>query len=90
MGTPLSYLFVLWGLITAVLVVLLTYRSFLSRHEDDQIILSKSEASFVSEQQDIVSKLARLDKPILSLAIASGALLVVGLAIWIWTGLASL
>ena len=37
----LMTLFIIWAVITAVLVILLIYRSTLSMHEDDQLFLMR-------------------------------------------------
>ena len=42
--TPLTWLMIVWGVLTAILVVLLIYRSTLSMHEDDQLFLSNPDS----------------------------------------------
>ena len=90
MPTTLVCLIGVWTLITIGLIALLTYRSFLSRHEDDQIFLSRAEDRVASEQQNIVAKVTRLGRPIKTLAFASGGLLVVTAIVWVWGGLSNL
>ncbi len=85
---PLAYLLFSWGVITAVLLVLLIYRSTLVTKEDDQLFLNKAETSIMaSEQQVILGKLQRLVRPIVLLALLSGILLVVSAGVWVWIGL---
>jgi len=84
---PLAYLLVSWGLITVALVVLLVYRATLSTKEDDQLYLNKAEVSMMgSDQAVLITKLNRLTKPILALAILSGILLLASASVWVWIG----
>jgi hypothetical protein len=84
---PLAYLLLSWGLVTAALVVLLIYRSTLSSKEDDQLYLNKAEVSMMgSDQAAVITKLNRLGKPILALAVLSGLLLLASAGLWVWIG----
>ena len=40
---PIFYLLIAWGIITAVFLILLIWRSLLESHEDDQIFLDAAE-----------------------------------------------
>ena len=84
---PLAYLLVSWGLITVLLVILLVYREMLSSKEDDQLYLKKAEVSMMgSEQTVVITRLSRLSKPIVTLAILSGILLLASASLWVWIG----
>jgi len=84
---PLAYLLLSWGLITAALVLLLIYRATLSSKEDDQLYLNKAEISMMgSDQAVVITRLNRLGKPILTLAILSGILLLASASLWVWIG----
>jgi hypothetical protein len=84
---PLAYLLLSWGLITVALVLLLIYRATLSSKEDDQIYLNKAEVSMMgSDQAAVITRLNRLGKPILTLAILSGILLLASASLWVWIG----
>lgn len=92
MPTVDSTLFVLlvaWGIITAVLICLLIYRSTIESHEDDQMFLDSSGNSMASEQRAIVARLSRLSRPITLLIVTSSSLLVIAAAIWLWQGFKS-
>jgi len=89
MGTPLVYLLLVWGLFTAALIALITYRSFLESREDDQIFIAKGEDHLAAEQRDIIAKVTRLGGPIKTLSFISGGLLAACAGVWIWDGLAS-
>ena len=49
----LMTLFIIWAVITAVLVILLIYRSTLSMHEDDQLFLDEASSSMRVEQEQL-------------------------------------
>ena len=78
-----------WGVITAVLAILVIYRGMLSSREDDQIFIDAAEQHHYQEQQAIIAKMARLTKPIIALAVISGVLLLTSAGLWIYEGLKS-
>jgi hypothetical protein len=83
----LSVLMVTWGVVTAVLVVLVIYRETLSWKEDDQVFIDDAEQTiFYTEQQEIIAKMSRLKRPIIALAVLSGVLLLSGAGVWIHKG----
>ena len=84
---PVAYLFVSWGVITGVLVVLVIYRAMLSSREDDQLFLNQAEDQMMaSEQRVLIGKMDKLSRPIVALAVLSGVLLVVAAGTWIYYG----
>ncbi len=85
----LDLLMISWGVITAALVVLVIYRSTLSSKEDDQIFIDAAEQHHLQEQQVIIARISRLTRPIIALAVVSGALLLASAGIWIYQGLKS-
>jgi hypothetical protein len=82
-------LMISWGVITCVLVVLVVYRGTLSSKEDDQIFIDAAEQHHYQEQLVIIDRISRLTKPIIALAIASGALLLASAGVWIYQGFKS-
>jgi hypothetical protein len=73
-----------WGAFTAVLVVLLIYRSTLTMHEDDQLFLDSAEDHMQKEQSELISKMNRIT-PWLRVFGAGSALLILligGLALY--------
>ncbi len=56
----LMTLFIIWAVITAVLVILLIYRSTLSMHEDDQLFLDEASSSMRIEQEQLQVRMQRL------------------------------
>lgn len=85
----LDLLMISWGVITAFLVVMVIYRGTLSSKEDDQIFIDAAEQHHYQEQQAIIARISRLTKPIIALAVVSGALLLASAGIWIYRGLKS-
>jgi Tfp pilus assembly protein PilN len=83
----LTGLLVLWGAVTAVLIVLLIYRSTVSMHEDDQLFLDDSGSHMQAEQQVVMSRLNKLRTPLRVTGAASGALILIIFGLWIWRGL---
>jgi hypothetical protein len=68
---------ILWGALTAVLVILLIYRSTLAMHEDEQLFLSESESQMQKDQIEVMQKLNKITPIVKWLGAASGALLLV-------------
>ena len=78
-----------WGVITAVLVILVVYRGILSSREDDQIFIDAAEQHHYQEQKAVIAQMSRLTKPIIALAVISGVLLLTSAGLWIYGGLKS-
>ncbi len=85
----LDLLMISWGVITAFLVVLVVYRGTLSSKEDDQIFIDAAEQHHFQEQQVIIARMSRLTRPIIALAVVSGALLLASAGLWIYEGFKS-
>jgi hypothetical protein len=77
-------LLIAWGVVTAVLVVALIYRSTLETREEDQIFLDAAGESMATEQRALVARIEKLSKPITALVVLSGLLLVATAGIWLW------
>lgn len=76
-----------WVILTAMWLVLVCYRALIGNHEDDQLFLGKGEDHMAAEQVVLTNRLTRLGKPIWTLGLLSGALLVTIVTAWIWAGL---
>jgi hypothetical protein len=83
----LTLLMISWGVITAVLAILVIYRGTLASREDDQIFIDAAEQHHYKEQQDIIARMSRLTRPIIALAVISAALLLTSAGVWIYGGL---
>ena len=84
---PVFYLLIVWGIVTAVFVILLIWRGVLSSHEDDQIFLDAAEEHMAREQRELVAKITTLSRPLLITGILSGILLLLAGGLWIYEGL---
>ena len=56
----MTALYIAWGAFTAILVLLLIYRSTLTMHEDDQLFLDSAEEHMQREQQDLMKRMDRV------------------------------
>jgi hypothetical protein len=72
--TPLSWLISIWGVLTAVLAVLLIYRGTLSMHEEDQLFLSDPDSPRHKEQEELLVKMNRLGPMLKLFGTASGVM----------------
>jgi hypothetical protein len=75
--TPLTWLLIVWGVLTAILVVLLIYRSTLSMHEDDQLFLSNPDSPMHTEQTELLAKMNKISPMLKIFGTASGAMILV-------------
>ena len=82
----LQILLIGWGVITAVLVCVMIYRSALENREEDQIFLDSAAQSMANEQRALVSRIEALSKPIVALIVVSSVLLVGVAGLWLWQG----
>jgi len=83
----LTILLIVWGCLTAVLVILLIYRSTLTMHEDDQLFLDEAESHMQQEQIENTRKMDRVAPYVRIFGAASALLIVLIGAKWIYDGL---
>src|SRR5207244_12379620 len=57
---PIMYLLIVWGLVTAVFIVLLIRKSLRESHEDDQIFLDAAEEHMAREQRKIDARITAI------------------------------
>jgi hypothetical protein len=84
---PIFYLLIAWGIVTAIFLILLIWRSLLESHEDDQLFIDAAEEHMAKEQRDLVAKINTLSRPIMASGVAAGALLLAIAGLWLYTGL---
>lgn len=84
---PFLYLLITWGVVTAIFLVLVIWRSVLASHEDDQIFLDAAEEHMAREQRELVTKINKLSSPILTSGIMAGVLLLAIAGIFVYNGL---
>ncbi len=87
--TPLTGLLIVWGVLTAILVVLLIYRSTLSMHEDDQLFLSNPDSPMHTEQTELLAKMNRVRPMLKIFGTASGAMILVIGVVFVYQSLSA-
>lgn len=80
---------VVWAVLTVVLVGVWIYRAIIGMHEEDQIFLDRAEAALEQNQIETLQRINRIDPILKGLAIASGGLLLILGAVWVYQGLYS-
>jgi hypothetical protein len=83
----LTMMLVVWAVLTALLIILLIYRSTLSMHEEDQLYLDEAESHMAREQEEIHARMAKIQWPTRVLGAASGMLILVIAGLWVYEGL---
>lgn len=81
--SQITMLLIAWGVVTAILIILLIYRSTLSMHEDDQLFLDDSSTNMRIEQEQLQLKMKKLTPFVRILGGLSGLLIVVVGAMWV-------
>ncbi|HXH67200.1 MAG TPA: hypothetical protein VNI81_08355 [Candidatus Limnocylindrales bacterium] len=84
---PLLYLLIVWGVVTAIFLLLIAWRSVLSSHEDDQIFIDAAQEHMAREQRELIKKIESLGKPLMMSGITSGVLLLVIAGMFVYHGL---
>ncbi len=82
--STLQMLLIIWGVITALLVLLWIYRSTLSMHEDDAMFIDDSSKNMREEQEALQVRMKKVTPWVRILGAASGLLIIViaGIAVW--------
>jgi len=86
---PLMYLLIVWGVVTAIFLILIAWRSVLSSHEDDQIFIDAAQEHMAREQRELIHRIESLGKPLMMSGITSGVLLLVIAGMFVYHGLKS-
>jgi hypothetical protein len=84
--TPgLQWLLIAWGILTGVFLILLFYRSMLTRQEDDQLFLDESASGLETEQWELIAKVNKINPLVKSVGATSGLMILViaGWAVYI-------
>jgi Tfp pilus assembly protein PilN len=83
----LTMMLVVWAVLTALLIILLIYRSTLSMHEEDQLFLDDAQKQMEQEQTEIHTRFNKTQVPMRVLSAASGGLILLIACMWVWEGL---
>ena len=80
--TPgLEWLLIAWGIVTAVFIMLLFYRSTLTRQEDDQLFIDESASSMATNQRELIAKVNKIG-PLIKAVGATSAVMILVIAGW--------
>ncbi len=85
--SPMVGLLIAWGVLTAILIILMIYKSTLTMHEDDSIFLNESESQMEKDQVEILSKMNKITPMIKVLGALSGAMILVIVGLFVYQGL---
>lgn len=85
--SPLLWIGIAWGVVTAILVILLIYRSTLTMHEDDQLFLDESQSAMEQEQIQLMKRVNSISPYLKVLGALSGAMILVMAGMAIYQGL---
>jgi hypothetical protein len=88
--TPgMELMLIVWGVVTGIFLLLLFYRSMLTRQEDDQLFIDESSASRATEQSQLIAKVNKIN-PLVKLVGATSGLMILAIAGWaVYLGLNS-
>jgi len=81
------WLLIGWGVLTAILIILLIYRSTLTMQEDDQLFLDESASAMAEEQRELMAKVNKINPLVKVLGATSGVVFLVIAGLFIYTGL---
>ena len=81
----MEWLLILWGVVTGILLILLFYRSTLTRQEDDQLFIDESSSSRATEQRQLIAKVNKINPLVKGVGATSGVMILViaGWAVYI-------
>jgi hypothetical protein len=85
--SPMVGLLIAWGILTAILIVLLIYKSTLTMHEDDSIFLNETESQMQKDQVEVLAKMNKIAPMIKVLGALSGVMILVIAGLFIYQGL---
>jgi len=89
MTQGMEWSLIAWGVVTGILLILLFYRSTLTRQEDDQLFIDESSSSRATEQSQLLAKVNKIN-PLVKLVGATSGLMILAIAGWaVYLGLNS-
>jgi hypothetical protein len=89
MTQGMEWMLIVWGVVTGILLILLFYRSTLTRQEDDQLFIDESSSSRATEQSRLIAKVNKIN-PLVKMVGATSGLMILAIAGWaVYLGLNS-
>jgi hypothetical protein len=83
-GSLLIPIMTIWGIVTAVFLALVIWKSIIGFREEDIVILDEAEAKQAAEQKVVVAKIEKLAGWVKRFGFASLAFLVLAGGIWVY------
>ena len=77
MTQGMEWSLIAWGVVTGILLILLFYRSTLTRQEDDQLFLDDSASGMAKDQMELMAKVNKITPVVKMLGAVSGAMILV-------------
>jgi hypothetical protein len=87
MTQGMEWLLIVWGAVTGILLILLFYRSTLTKQEDNQLFIDESASSRATEQRQLLAKVNRLSSLVTMAGATSGLMIVVMVGWVVYLGL---
>ena len=85
----MEWLLIAWGIVTGIFIILLFYRSTLTRQEDDQLFIDESASSMATEQRQLIAKVNKVN-PLVKVVGATSGVMILVIAGWaVYIGLNS-
>ncbi|MGB9232896.1 MAG: hypothetical protein WCC04_00655 [Terriglobales bacterium] len=85
--SPMFGLLVAWGILTGILIILMIYKSTLSMHEDDSIVLNETESQMQKDHAEVLNKMRKITPILKILGALSGAMILIIAGLFIYQGL---
>jgi len=85
--SPMTMLLIAWGILTGILIILLIYKSTLTMHEDDSIMLNETESQMQKDQAEVLAKMRKITPIVKVLGALSGGMILVIAGLFIYQGL---
>ena len=85
--SPMYMLLVAWGVVTTILILVLIYKSTLTMHEDDSIMLNDPGSQMQKDQVEVLAKMRKLTPIVRILGALSGLMILVIAGLFIYQGL---
>jgi hypothetical protein len=90
MSSVMSFMpvvWIVWAAVITFLLILLVYRSNLTRYEEDQIFLDESANHQKKEQEELLAKVGKI-QPLIRIVTGATCVLTVGiLGVYVWDAL---
>jgi hypothetical protein len=80
-------MFIVWAVLTGMVIVLSFYRSMLGGRDKEQLFLSQPDELMAREHEEVVSKEKKVGPILYTLATVSAVLLLSIVGLWLWRGL---